>query len=170
MSAMSPAVLGSRLFLDAETAAGLMRPNPVSVAADATVQEALAVLTDKGFSGAPVIDAAGRPVGVLSRTDLLVHDREKVDYAGVPGEDTVADPYPPSAWARRPGFQEVRVDRTRVSEVMTPVVFSVKPEAPAAEVVRQMLELKVHRLFVADEGGVLVGVISAFDILQHLRP
>jgi predicted transcriptional regulator len=33
-----------------------------------------------------------------------------------------------------------------------------------------MLGLKVHRLFVVDAAGVLVGVISALDVLRHLQP
>src|SRR5262245_66598141 len=70
-----------RVILGAKTAADLMTPNPLSIDEGATVREATAFLTDKGFSAAPVIDAAGRPVGVLSRTDILVHDREKVEYA-----------------------------------------------------------------------------------------
>ncbi len=41
------------------------------------MSEAVLLLTDRGFSAAPVIDDAGRPVGVVSRTDLLVHDREQ---------------------------------------------------------------------------------------------
>jgi CBS domain-containing protein len=108
----------------------------------------------------------------LSRTDLVRYDREKVDYAhGVPEEGGAFDPEaPPSRWAEREGFLEVQVDRTRVREIMTPVVFTVKPETSAAEVVRQMLERKVHRLFVADAGGVLIAVISMSDILQHLQP
>jgi CBS domain-containing protein len=52
---------------------------------------------------------------------------------------------------------------------MTPVVFSVSPEAPARRVVGDMLGLKVHRLFVVGSDGVLVGVISALDVLRHLR-
>src|SRR5438132_12038583 len=68
------------LRLHAETAANLMVPNPISLRGDANVREALVLLTDKGFSAAPVIDEAGRPVGVLSRGDLLVHDRERADY------------------------------------------------------------------------------------------
>src|SRR5262249_2802727 len=67
------------LALRAETAADLMTPDPVSIGADATIKEAVAFLTDKGFSAAPVIDRAGRPVGVLSRSDVLVHDRETVE-------------------------------------------------------------------------------------------
>jgi CBS domain-containing protein len=31
-----------------------------------------------------------------------------------------------------------------------------------------MVALKVHRLFVVDADGVLVGVISALDVLRHM--
>src|SRR6202011_2496057 len=67
---------GVRLTLDAVTAADLMSDNPVSIRAEASVMEAVAMLTDRGFSAAPVIDEAGRPVGVLSRADLVTHTRE----------------------------------------------------------------------------------------------
>src|SRR5436853_4287411 len=66
------------MILRALTAAELMSPNPVSLRDTATVPEAMALLVDQGFSGAPVIDAAGRPVGVVTQTDLLIHDREQV--------------------------------------------------------------------------------------------
>ena len=49
-----------------------------------------------------------------------------------------------------------------------PVVFSVAPQDSVTRVVGDMLALKVHRLFVVDD-GVLVGVISAFDVLRKLR-
>jgi CBS domain-containing protein len=52
---------------------------------------------------------------------------------------------------------------------MTPVVFSTALDAPAARVVGGMLGLRVHRLFVLDPGGVLVGVISAMDVLRRLE-
>ena len=61
-----------------------------------------------------------------------------------------------------------RADAT-LREIMTPVVFSVQPETRAARVVAEMLAMKVHRLFVVDDSGVLVGVISAVDVLRHLR-
>jgi CBS-domain-containing membrane protein len=148
------------LTLEAETAAELMSPNPVSISETATLREAQALLTEMGFSGAPVIDEAGRPVGVVSRTDLLVHQREAVHYRPtVPERESIPE-----------GFQVEEVDGTLVRDVMTPVVFSVKLDTPAAVVVNQLLELKVHRLFVVDEAGVLTGVISAVDVLRHLEP
>jgi CBS domain-containing protein len=130
-----------RLALEKRTAADLMTPNPVSIREAATVREAVELLTRRGISGAPVIDHAGRPVGVISRADILVHDREAVDPAA---------------------------DGERVRDIMTPAVFCVAPDAPASRVVREMIELKVHRLFVVDDRGTLVGVISALDVLRHL--
>jgi CBS domain-containing protein len=158
------------MTLAGETAADLMRPNPVSIRDRATVLEAAALLTDKGFSGAPVIDDAGRPIGVVTRSDLLAHDRERVEYAA-----SVPDYYAEEDRAQVPkglpgsGFQVVNVDRTCVSEIMTPVVFSVTPHTPVRKVVTELLSLQVHRLFVVNEYGILVGVISASDVLRHLH-
>jgi CBS domain-containing protein len=52
---------------------------------------------------------------------------------------------------------------------MTPAVFTVSLETPAREVVRRMLELKVHHLFVIDADLALVGVISPLDVLRRLE-
>lgn len=158
-----------RLVLEAETAADLMTPNPLSVPQEATVKEAAAFLTDHGFSAAPVIDSAGRPVGVLSRTDIVIHDRETVAYLP---ERTAEEEWRgrEESGAERlgTGFLVEDVDRTAVHELMTPTVFSVPLDMPAARVVEDMLALKVHQLYVLDRSGVLVGVISALDILRRL--
>jgi CBS domain-containing protein len=159
-----------RLVLCAATAADLMTPNPVSIGADATVKEAAAFLVDKGFSAAPVIDEAGRPVGVLSQSDIVVHDREKVDYVSAnPAYYDRADLSRRLPKALQTGFEVVDVDRTQVRDIMTPVVFSVAPETPAHKVIEDMLGQKVHRLFVVGGDGVLVGIISTVDVLGHLR-
>jgi CBS domain-containing protein len=160
-----------RLALQAETAAELMTANPVSVRDDATLREALALFVDKGYSAAPVIDEAGRPVGVLSRGDLLVHDRETAEHLrAAPEYYRKGELKARSGEALGRGFQVEKVDHTLVRDLMTPVLFSVAPDTPAAKVVREMLALKVHRLFVVDDNGVLVGVISAMDVLRHLQP
>src|SRR5262249_57956262 len=99
-----------RLTLAADTAADLMTPTPVSIRDVAAVQEAVRLLTDKGISAAPVIDEAGRPVGVLSRADVIVHDREKVEYLAPVAEEHACDKL-------RSGYQVVNVDQTRVCEI-----------------------------------------------------
>jgi len=160
-----------RLSLRVETAADLMTPNPVSVRETASLGDALNLLIDKGFSASPVIDEAGRPVGVLSRSDLLIHDRESATYLKQQPEFFHKEElHTPAGEHLGRGFQVERVDRTCVGDLMTPAVFSVAPDAPAAKVVHELLSLKVHRLFVVDNNGVLVGVISSFDVLRHLQP
>jgi CBS domain-containing protein len=167
----SPSVdVFSPLTLRAATAADLMSPNPVSVRQDATVREAVAFFADRGFSAAPVVDKAGRPVGVLSRLDILVHDRETVAYAQPSPEYYGREELSTAAGEPlRSGFQVECVDRTSVRDIMTPVVFSVTPETPVREVIEQFRSLKVHRLFVVDHDGALVGVISALDVVRGLR-
>jgi CBS domain-containing protein len=159
------------LSLQVATAADLMSANPVSVRESATLREALALLIDKGYSAAPVIDDAGRPVGVLSRSDLLIHDRETAEHLRAEPEFYhKGELHTPEGERLGRGFQVEKVDRTWVRDVMTPAVFSTAPDAPAAKVVAELLHLKVHRLFVVDDNGTLVGVISATDVLRHLQP
>ncbi|HEY7329085.1 MAG TPA: CBS domain-containing protein [Gemmataceae bacterium] len=146
MASMPTLPRPSRLILDAVCAADLMTPNPMSVRALATVPEAIAWLTEKGFSAAPVIDESGRPIGVVSRTDILIHERERL---------------------RSPLASTD--DRTTVADIMTPAVFSVAPQTPVEMVVEQLLTLNVHQLYVVDEHAYLIGVISAHDVLRHLH-
>jgi CBS-domain-containing membrane protein len=160
----------TRLTLAAETARDLMTDAPVSIRDTALLKEAVILLTDKGYSAAPVIDAAGRPVGVLSRSDIVVHDREQVEYLARGPEYYHQAELKTPAGEKLKGFQVEKVDKTRVRDLMTPAVFSVAPDTPAAKVVSEMLSLRVHRLFVVDKGGILVGVISALDVLKRLRP
>jgi CBS domain-containing protein len=127
----------ARPALLADTAADLMTAPAVSLPDTAIIPQAVALLIEKGFHAAPVIDAAGRPVGVLSTTDILL-------YAGQ------------------------KSDRLPVREIMTPAVFSVTPDTPASKVVDEFLALKLHQLFVVDQTGVLIGVISTLDVLRRL--
>jgi CBS-domain-containing membrane protein len=158
----------ARLTLRAETAADLMTRNPVSIAVDAPVQEAVAFLTEKGFSTAPVIDWAGRAVGVVSCTDILVHDREKVEYAASTLKYSARSELELATVGEK-GLLDGFHDIARVSDIMTPAVFSVTPETPAERVVNDMLALKVHHLFVVDNQGILIGVISPIDVLKRLH-
>jgi len=170
MSATAHPEAAPLLCLRAEAAADLMTPNPVSVRADASLREAVALLIDHGYSAAPVIDEAGRPQGVLSRADILVHDREKGMKQGPGAYYERADLATGAGERLGPGFHVEAVDTTLVRDIMTPAVFSVGLETPAAKVIEQMLELKVHQLYVVEQDGTLVGVITALDILRHLRP
>ena len=155
------------LTLRARTAADLMATNPVSLRADATVAEALLLFTNKGITAAPVIDEAGHPIGVLSRSDLLVHQREAISQ-----HPSAAPFFQDASLSERSAAPTATADSGRpvtVADLMTPAVFAVSPDAPARRVIEEMLALHVHRLFVVDDNGFLTGVISAMDVLRNLE-
>lgn len=154
------------MVLSVRTAGELMTANPVSIGRAATVGEAAAFLSARGISASPVIDEAGRPVGVVSQSDLLNHRAHRGLYLlDVPNEGP-----PPASGGGDGAPYPGGPGRARVDDVMTPAVFCVGPETAAGKVVAKMLALRVRRLFVVDQDGVLVGVISAFDVLRNLRP
>lgn len=156
------------LVLRACTAADLMTPNPISISANARVAEAVAFLTGRGFTTAPVIDEAGRPVGVLSASDLLIHQQHwHPQTAGSALEEDDTGLTLDTEQSARAAPNE---DPTTVRDLMTPVVLSVTPEATSRRVVDDLLQLKVHHLFVVDANGVLIGVISTGDVLRALLP
>jgi len=130
------------ITLLAEHAADLMSRDPVSMEQTTTAEEAARALTTHGFGAAVVIDLAGHPVGVVTKTDLVIHDRYKKMIDGT--------------------------DPTTVCDLMTTTVFSVRPDTTAQSVIAQFLALNVHHLFVMDISGTLVGVISPIDVLKKL--
>jgi CBS domain-containing protein len=161
----------SRLMLRANCVEDLMTPNPLSISHRATVRQAAGILLDKGISAAPVIDDAGRPVGVVSRTDVLAHHRATVpEIERIPAYFVDADMHLPNGEKLREGFQVENVDYTRVEDIMTPIVFAVAPEKPVWRAVEDMVGHHIHRVFVVDRDGVLVGVVSALDILRYISP
>jgi CBS domain-containing protein len=159
-----------RLYLAAERAADLMHENPISISENATIKEAAAILLDRGISAAPVINEAGRPVGVISRSDIVLFEREKSEHLPPAAEYFAEDTTDVATGKQVPfGFHVEYPDATTVREIMTPVIYAVSPDTPASQVIREMLQRHVHRLFVTDASGVLVGVITTMDILRHLR-
>jgi acetoin utilization protein AcuB len=121
----------------------VMTANPISINERRTVEEAIAFLTDRNFRGAPVINDAGRPVGFVSQSDLLASLTEA-------GGDS-------------DGSRE-----RKVSEVMSSPVITVPRGATLERVIQLMTSRGVNRVFVTDNGGTLVGVISTLDVLRGL--
>ena len=137
-----------------------MERDVTSIPARANVNEASRILRERGISGAPVGDATGRIVGVISRTDLsdgweLAEARRRLAFyrnergeLAPPGEDPV------NAFSAR-----------RVEEVMMPLVFSVQADDLLGTAAALMDAEGIHRVIVL-EGHDLVGILSASDIVR----
>src|SRR5262245_25557012 len=111
----------------------------VTVPAGARLPEVHRALIAENVSCAPVVDASGLPVGVLSRTDLLRLGRLETK--------------------TRPGEMLLTLPDRPAREVMHTGVFAVTPGTQVSQAARVMVERRVHRVFV-EESGRLVGVFS----------
>ena len=143
------------------TASDLMAQPPISLLAEASIPEALEFFTQRGFHAAPVIDVAGRPVGVVSVTDLLRHDLDKGTHPCNEGGFCSGKSLPD-------GFSVEEVDTAMVEDIMTNAIFALSPNTKLPDIIKKMLDLDVHQLFVVNHDGLLVGVISTSDIMRVL--
>jgi len=160
------------LHLHAVLAEDVMTPSPVSIREELNVHEAVVFLTERRISAAPVINEAGRPVGVVSEADILRHNREHADHLywlpqkEVDRELTLAT----GEHLSDKSFEVEVPDVTRVKDIMNPVIYAVRRQTHIFEVVSQLVKRRIHRLFVVDEDNSLVGVITTLDILSRLGP
>jgi CBS-domain-containing membrane protein len=123
--------------------ADLMETNLRTVSTEWTIGEVVQQLADRGVSGLPVIDPAGRFVGVVSSSDVL-----EAEAAAGPGRE-----------------REALFENTTAKDIMTPRPLTIGPEEDVREAAQQMLYAEVRRIFVEAEGQ-LVGVISQGDIVR----
>ena len=151
------------------TAGDVMNPNVLTVQEDMTAEELARFLIENEISGAPVADAAGRVVGVVSVTDLALSVAE--------GADLAADRSNPDFFVREWGgpprrdeIEELRFDGTtelRVRDIMTSAVYSVDEQTPVTEVAETLINSHIHRLLVT-RGEKVVGIVTTSDLLGLL--
>ena len=160
----------NRLVRVAKTASEIMTANPVSIEHTAKVPYAATMLSDREISAAPVINEAGRPVGVVSRTDIVRHLGGDL---GAARSTLLCDSCANSAFLPRETSREeldpTACSCTSVWDIMTPEIFTTETNASIVQIVEELLGRDVHRLFVVDENGILVGVVTALDVLRGLR-
>jgi CBS domain-containing protein len=135
-----------------------MQREVVTLRAETSARDAERTFAEHRISGAPVIDDAGRVLGVLSQSDLARLEARRPSAASTGAFFSDVDEY--RELAALPAAQSL----VRVDTLMRRDVLSVEPDATLQEAARRMREHHVHRLLVV-EGGELRGVVSAFDLL-----
>jgi acetoin utilization protein AcuB len=126
-----------------------MTAEPVTVAPETSLQQALHLMHQRRVRRFPVLNAAGRLVGIVSEKDLLN-----------------AAPSPATPLAQRE-LQAMMTDLT-VGQVMTPEVIAVSPDVPLEEAARLMADNKIGGLPVLDEQHWLIGIITETDVFRSM--
>ena len=137
----------------------LMNSDVVSARPGMTVAEVRNLLATRGISGAPVVEASGKILGVVSQSDLVRQTEQRTTVGESGRFFTNVDDYRDLANLPR-DLSDVPVE-----SVMTKEVYTVPRDSSAAVGASIMRERKVHRLLVTDQ-GVLVGVVTSLDLLR----
>lgn len=131
----------------------IMTARVVSFTADTPADQATRLMLEKGISGAPVVDEAGRPIGMVSKTDLLesLYESLKAD----------------TEEQANAALSERKVEQSSaVGDIMVPYLLAVSSRAPIALAAALMAYEGVHRLLVLDENNNMVGIVSSLDVLR----
>jgi len=143
----------------------LMTGRVISVRTTLPVRAVLMVLVEHGISGVPVVDAAGRPVGMVSITDLLREQYDQIEDE----EDELLPYFARGAVQRhRAGARPDAHLHLTAEDIMTPSVFSIREDARVCDAAREMAKRRVHRLPVVSRSGAVVGVVSALDVTRWM--
>ena len=121
-----------------------MRREVVSVTQDLPLGRLLRMLLERGFGGAPVVDHRRRPLGMVSKTDLLV----------APGDSDHLD--------------LDLLEGGVVADVMTPFSYTFPETAPISQAAAFMAYKRIHRLPIVSATGELAGMVSSIDVLRWL--
>lgn len=141
-------------------AADAMTRNVTTVEEKAPIEQAVRLMLQHRISGLPVVDAAGRLVGIVTEGDLL----RRAETGTV---------------KRRPRWLELLLGPSRlaadyvqshgrkVGDVMTRDVVTVDETTPLEQLVRIMEERRVKRVPVLRDGR-LVGIVSRANLVRAL--
>lgn len=137
-----------------------MTSPPITVTPDTEVSEIAAILLEKRISAVPVLNEAGRLVGIVSEGDLLRRAETRTE-------------------RRRPQWLEFLRDRNAMAadfvkshgrsarDVMSTDVVTIAPDTELADIATLLERRRIKRVPVV-EGGRVVGIVSRANLLHGL--
>jgi CBS-domain-containing membrane protein len=134
------------LPLSVLTAEDLMGDTVLLIPQDMSLRTAAHLLCAAHITGAPIVNASGACVGVLSATDFLRHADAEV-------ENSVGD------------YEQPCASRETVGDCMSTDPVLAEPTTPVMTLARRMFDVHKHRAIVVDEHCHPIGVVSATDVL-----
>jgi CBS domain-containing protein len=131
----------------------------ITASRTATVREVAKMLLEKRISAVPVVDDAGKLIGIVTESDLMRRAEVGTEYPCswwvhfLAGDAMVAADY-------------VKSHATRIEDVMTSDVVTAAPETPLHEIASLFEENRIKRVPIVDKAGNLVGIVSRANLIQ----
>jgi CBS domain-containing protein len=134
------------------TVADVMTTRVIAVKRNADFKQIAEVLRRYRVSACPVIDDAGRVVGVVSEADLLYKAADCELPAGL-------------IRLRWKLGEQSKITAVTARELMTSPAVTIQADAPVQVAARMMRDRRLKRLPVVSNDGGLIGIVSRADVL-----
>ncbi len=141
----------------------IMTSPAVTVTVDMTVKDLVGLFRDQRIGGAPVVDAEGMLVGIVTEGDLMAMDAD----LQMPHYFELFDSIIYLGSQKKFKEQLKKAAAATVGDLMTPAPMTVAPDDPARAAATLMSRHGFDRVPVED-GGTVVGIISRHDIMKIL--
>jgi CBS domain-containing protein len=152
--------------LKTATVGDIMSRRVVATRPTMPIESLILLLVDEAIGAVPVIDDDHRPIGMVSKSDLVFDDYEWAELrdeafwlrrvAKLPkGLETEGDLY----------LSELLRSRT-VGDIMSGDPLTVTPQTRVVEAARLMAEKHIHGCPVIDASGKLIAVVTSIDVAR----
>jgi CBS domain-containing protein len=147
-----------------KTIADVMSHDPITVHPKTPLTEVIRILADRRISGLPVVDAAGKLVGVVSETDLMWQATDVTPPAYIMVLDSVI-------YLENPGRYERDLHKAlgqTVADIMSHHPITISPDQPLSSAAHLMHDRQIQRLPVLNPDGQVIGILTRGDIVRSL--
>lgn len=146
--------------MENRTVARIMTPSPVTLRADATLEEAARRMLERKIGSVLVVDEEGRLIGIVTESDFCTRD------VGVPFS-TFRAPTLLGRWIGKEGLERVYHEARTISvrDIMSSPVYTVKEEGTLADVLDTMQTRRVEQVPVVRDGRP-IGIVARHDLLK----
>jgi CBS domain-containing protein len=151
-----------------------MQTKVITLRDTSPIKWALQTFEEEHISGAPVVDAGGNVVGILSGYDIAQTRHLKESHiTGEPGEYDYSyqmiddDEFDESAFTGKEDYSPQLLGKDTAADWMNPRVISIGPDASLQEVCRIMATEGIHRVLVMN-GTELHGIVSTLDVARYV--
>jgi len=155
----------------------LMHTEVITIEASASLDEVVRVFEENRITGAPVVEAGGELVGVLSLRDIASSehvsegrlDEERREYylANPIGEELEEASVDDEEFFAKEDYSPELLGQETARDWMSRDILSVKPGASLREACEIMAAESVHRLVVVESGKVR-GIVTSMDVVRFV--
>ena len=145
------------------TAKDIMTTDVITISPEAEVAQAAKLLLTNRINGVPVVNDAGKLVGILCQSDLIIQQKN----IPIPSLFTLLDGFIPLTSSKKLDKEVEKIAAAKVSDAMTANPVTVSPDTGIEDIAALMVEKNYHTLPVVD-GDKLVGILGKEDVLKTL--